>query len=142
MKKYSVVIAIVFIWIGFVCAISFMEAWIKFQAPGVTLPLGLSVGRIVFNALNKVEIVLSLIISISLLFSGSRELKWKIILIVIPVLILAIQTLWFLPLLDVRAEKIIEGQTVPSSVVHFYYIGSEVFKTFCLAFFGINLLKK
>lgn len=30
----------IFLWIGFVLAISFMEAWLKFQAPGITLALG------------------------------------------------------------------------------------------------------
>ena len=48
-------IGIAFIWAGFVCAISFMEAWLKFRAPGVTLPVGLSIGRLIFSALNKVE---------------------------------------------------------------------------------------
>lgn len=50
-----IVIIVTFLWIGFVCAISFMEAWLKFQAPGITVPLGLGIGRLVFNALNTVE---------------------------------------------------------------------------------------
>jgi len=40
---------------GFVLSISFMEAWLKFQAEGVTQAIGLSIGRLVFGALNKVE---------------------------------------------------------------------------------------
>ena len=28
----------IFLWIGFVCAISFLEAWLKFRAPGVSFP--------------------------------------------------------------------------------------------------------
>jgi hypothetical protein len=39
-----------FVRIGFLGAISFMEAWLKFKAPGVTLPI--SIGRLVFSALN------------------------------------------------------------------------------------------
>ena len=42
-----------FLWIGFICAISFMETRLKFRAPGVTLPIGLSIGKLVFRALNK-----------------------------------------------------------------------------------------
>ena len=60
MNKKIAIISI-FIWLGFVGAISFMEAWIKFQAPGVTLPVGLGIGRLVFAALNKVEWVLLLV---------------------------------------------------------------------------------
>ncbi|HQO86046.1 MAG TPA: hypothetical protein PKX84_00190, partial [Bacteroidia bacterium] len=47
------------LWIGFVSAISFMEAWLKFRAPGITIPLGLGIGRLVFNVLNKIEWVLA-----------------------------------------------------------------------------------
>jgi hypothetical protein len=42
-------IAIPFVWFGFVCAISFMEAPLKFQAPNITVELGLGIGRIVFS---------------------------------------------------------------------------------------------
>lgn len=58
--KYPVALAAVFVWLGFVCAISFMEAWLKFRAPGITLPLGLGIGRLVFAALNKVEWILAI----------------------------------------------------------------------------------
>ena len=51
--------AIAFTWLGMVLAISFLEAPLKFRAPGVTLPLGLGIGRIVFRALNLVEAVLA-----------------------------------------------------------------------------------
>ena len=57
-----------FLWIGFVCAISFMEAWLKFRAPGVTIPLGLGIGRLVFNALNKVEWIFATAILGNILF--------------------------------------------------------------------------
>lgn len=49
--KYPVAIAAVFIWIGFVGVISFMEAWLKFRAPGITLSLGLGIGRLVFGGI-------------------------------------------------------------------------------------------
>ena len=58
-----------FSWIGFVCAISFMEAWLKFRAAGVTLPIGLGIGRLVFQALNKVEWVLVIAILVDLLWN-------------------------------------------------------------------------
>ncbi len=52
----------VFMWMGFICAISFMEAWLKFRAPGVTVPIGLGIGKLVFGALNRVEWVFALVI--------------------------------------------------------------------------------
>lgn len=139
--KYPVAIAAVFIWIGFLGAISFMEAWLKFRAPGITLPLGLGIGRLVFGALNKVELVLSTVLIASMLFSGVKEFEWKHLFFIIPFLIVIVQSLWLLPALDVRAEMHIQGQEVAASNLHFYYVGLEVVKITCLLIFGIKLLK-
>ena len=43
------------LWMGFVLAISFMEGWLKFQAPFLPRHLALDVGRHIFAALNAVE---------------------------------------------------------------------------------------
>ena len=67
------IIASVFLWIGFVGAISFMEAWLKFQVPTLTLSVGLGIGKLVFNALNKVELVLAIIILLAL-YRTSKEM--------------------------------------------------------------------
>ena len=85
--KMPIAVAVIatFLWIGFVCAISFMEAWLKFRAPGITLPLGLGIGRLVFNALNKVEWIFALVIITNIIWSGSTELwKWQNLFIIIP----------------------------------------------------------
>ena len=49
-------IAVVFVWLGMVLAISCLEAPLKFRAPDVTLQIGLGIGRLVFRALNTVEV--------------------------------------------------------------------------------------
>ncbi|WP_328388425.1 hypothetical protein [Nocardia sp. NBC_00416] len=38
------------LWLGMVLAISFLEAPLKFRAPGVATELGLGIGRLVFRA--------------------------------------------------------------------------------------------
>jgi hypothetical protein len=48
-------VAVTFVWLGMVLAISFLEAPLKFRAHGVTIPIGLGIGRLVFRALNLVE---------------------------------------------------------------------------------------
>ncbi|MEP1032245.1 hypothetical protein [Ekhidna sp.] len=133
-------ISIVFLWIGFVCAISFMEAWLKFQAPGITLSLGLGIGRLVFGALNKVEIVfaLSLLISTAL----DREIKTKAFaILVIPLLILFIQSIWLLPALDARAELYMLNHPPMSSNLHLSYVIAEVIKVFSLFTYGLQHFK-
>jgi hypothetical protein len=139
--KMPIALIATFLWIGFVCAISFMEAWLKFRASGVTLPIGLGIGRLVFNALNKVEWVFAIAIIGNIVFSKSQLLSFQNLLYIIPLLLLIVQTVWVLPMLDARAELHIQNQIVPPSNLHFYYVGMEAVKVICLTAFGITLFK-
>jgi len=139
--KQPVTLVAIFLWIGFVCAISFMEAWLKFQAPGITLALGLGIGRLVFEALNKVEWVLALAILINLIFI-KRKVDRKLVLTIIPILILLVQTAWLLPMLDIRAQQVIDQEVLAPSNIHFYYVGLEFIKVVALLILGISLFKK
>lgn len=139
--KMPIALICTFLWIGFVCAISFMEAWLKFRAPGITAPLGLGIGRLVFNALNKVELVFAIVILINIFWQTSDILKWQNLAFAVPFTLLLIQTFWLLPALDARAELHIQGQYVPPSNLHFYYVGMELVKIVCLSLFGITLFK-
>ncbi len=98
MKKSGfIAIGIVLFWAGFVSSISFMEAWLKFQAPGVTLPIGLSIGKKVFTALNRVEWVFLFAFLAFLIFVLNSK-KTDIIVVTITIaVILAIQTFFLLP---------------------------------------------
>jgi hypothetical protein len=49
--------SLVNVWLGFILAISWMEAWVKFKAPLLPKYIALDVGRHVFKALNVVETV-------------------------------------------------------------------------------------
>lgn len=139
--KMPMALICTFLWIGFVCAISFMEAWLKFRAPGITVPLGLGIGRLVFNALNKVELVFAIVILINIFWQTSDILKWQNLAFAVPFALLLIQTFWLLPALDARAELHIQGQYVPPSNLHFYYVGMESVKIVGLSLFGITLFK-
>ena len=59
-------VALTFVWLGMVLAISFLEAPLKFRAPGVTLQIGLGIGRLVFRALNSSEVLLAVGILVAL----------------------------------------------------------------------------
>ena len=140
--KFQLAIVSVFLWIGFVCAISFMEAWLKFSAPGVTIPIGLGIGRLVFSALNKVEWLLGLLIIGNLIVSKNKLTTFSNLLYFIPILLLVLQTFWLLPALDARAEIYIQGKIPPASTLHYYFVGIEIIKIRCLAIFGIKLFTK
>lgn len=135
------ILASIFLWIGFLGAISFMEAWLKFKAPTLTLPVGLGIGKLVFNALNKVQLVLALVILLTIYRTSKEIITWKNLYYLIPMALLIFQTLILLPILNTRATAIIENEVIPMSRAHIYYIGLEIVKVTSLFVYGININK-
>jgi hypothetical protein len=129
------VIAIPFIWLGLVGGLSFLEAPLKFTAPGITLELGLGIGRLVFYWLNKIELVLAGLFVFGYLVARPRG-KFVLAAALIVGIILLLQTLWLLPVLDLRAEAVIAGTASPGSSTHIVYIGLEVIKFILLPAIG------
>jgi len=137
---YAAAAALTFFWCGSVVAISFLEAWLKFSAPGVTLPIGLSIGRLVFSALNKLEWVLLIACVICGLVAGARWWQGATWLL-LAAGILLIETFWLLPVLDKRAACVMAGGQPGPSSTHLVFIAAEVIKVVGLVLAGIDLLK-
>jgi hypothetical protein len=142
--KYPFAIMATFLWIGFVGAISFMEAWLKFRAPGLTTPVALGIGRLVFGALNKVEWMFAIVILAHFVFDKHRLLNREMIFIGIPISMLLLQTIWLLPTMGVRTDLLMQGggrgDAGPSNL-HIYYVGMELVKVVFLFIFGFKLFK-
>lgn len=124
-----------FLWAGLVCGISFLEAPLKFTAPGITVTLGVGIGRIVFHALNKVELALGVVTLLCAGRLGVSSRIWTTLLVA--VLILAAQTLWLLPALDARAVALQAGSPNPPSSQHLTYIVLELGKLLGLLTSGV-----
>ena len=132
MSNYSFIVTI--LWIGFVLALSFLEAPLKFQAPSVTTPIGLEIGHLVFHALNRIEWLFAFLIGISLVFGLAPN---RLLLTAGAILIiLIVQTVLLYGPLDARTLAIINGEPVPEAAYHLYYIGLEVVKISVLGFFA------
>ena len=132
-------VAAVFVWLGMVLAISFVEAPLKFRAPGVTLRIGLGIGRLVFRALNVFEYVFAIVISAAL-FTHETELGLNVALIVAVGALLA-QTLLVRPLLSRRSEEVLEGgQDGRRSSAHWVYVTLELVKVIALVWTGVLLV--
>lgn len=129
------------LWIGFVAAISFMEAWLKFRAPGVTLQLGLGIGQLVFKALNKVELVLAFIIGIIGFLTQDFWNGLEYVLYFIALGVLLIQTFWLLPVLDKRIKAHLDNIPLPKSNTHFIYVAAELVKVFSLVMCAVHILR-
>ncbi|GAA1553152.1 hypothetical protein GCM10009789_03350 [Kribbella sancticallisti] len=134
----AVATAVIFLWLGMVLAISFLEAPLKFRAPGVTIPIGLGIGRIVFRALNRAEIALTLVALVAI--TVGRPPGSVVALFAAVVVILAGQLIAVRPRLNRRSDRVLAGENPPRSTVHLYYVALEAAKVLALAALGIRLL--
>lgn len=133
----AVAAAVVFLWLGMVLAISFLEAPLKFRAPGVTVPIGLGIGRIVFRALNRIETVLAVVVLVTVA-TGGPPLSVSV-LTGLAVLLLAVQLTVIRPVLNRRSDRVLAGEELPRSRAHLYYIAGEAAKTLTLLALGSTL---
>lgn len=115
------------LWIGLVAAISFIEAPLKFQAPGITIPLGLGIGRLVFAALNAVEGALLIALAVLALLPrafrivGSRIAWLGALAVVFLVKILVVR-----PPLNARTDLVLAGADPGRSPWHYVYIACDL----------------
>ncbi|MFC5262831.1 hypothetical protein ACFPJ1_12015 [Kribbella qitaiheensis] len=130
--------AVVFIWLGMVLAISFLETPLKFRAPGVDIPIGLGIGRIVFRALNRAEITMALV-TLAAVVVG-RPSSGVAALTVAILVILAGQLIAIRPQLNRRTDRVLAGHNLPRSTTHLYYVALETAKVVALAALGVCLL--
>lgn len=135
MKWKLFALLVVGIWIGMLIGISFVEAPLKFRAPNITLVLGLGIGKLVFSALNKFEIVFSIFMAVWLVKEYKSLETATLISLSIPILLVALQSIWLIPILENRADSIIQGMSVPDTNHHLYYVTFEASKLIFL-FFG------
>ncbi|MCE3551013.1 hypothetical protein LWC33_06030 [Pseudonocardia sp. RS11V-5] len=118
-----------------VLAISFLEAPVKFRAPGITVPLGLGIGRLVFRALNVVEVVLLVGIGVALLLGPrSATVGWTTAAVA---LVLVLQLAAVRPALNARTRRVLAGDPHTGSRAHLVYIALELLKIAGLVVLGL-----
>ncbi|RPF38311.1 hypothetical protein [Streptomyces sp. TLI_185] len=135
----AVAVAVTFVWLGMVLAISFLEAPLKFRAPGVTIPIGLGIGRLVFRALNLVEAVLAVAVVAAAVAAGDPPGRVVGPVAAAAALLLA-QLLVVRPRLNRRSDRVLAGEDLPRSRDHLYYVALEAAKVAALIALGIGLL--
>ncbi|MFZ2239260.1 MAG: hypothetical protein WAV90_06905 [Gordonia amarae] len=137
----ALAMAITFVWLGMVGAISFIEAPLKFRAPGITIPLGLGIGRLVFRALNGVETVWAVVLIVAVAV-GSFTDTGIVIAVAVAVAALAAQVVGVRPALTKRSDAVLAGgDHAHRSHAHFAYVGFEIVKVAALITLGTLLLQ-
>jgi hypothetical protein len=128
--------ALTFVWLGMVLAISFLEAPLKFRAPGVTIPIGLGIGRLVFRALNTVEAVLAAALLAAVLAGGApASVTGPAVGVAV---LLAAQVGVVRRRLGRRSDRVLAGEELPRSRGHLAYVACEVVKVALLVAVGVT----
>ena len=133
----AVAVAAVFMWLGMVLAISFLETPLKFRAPGVTLQVGLGIGRLVFRALNACELALAAVVVAS--FAVQPPATGIAVAAAVAIVSLLAQVLFVRPRLARRSDAVLAGDDGPRSRAHWAYIGLETIKVIALLIAGVLL---
>jgi len=131
-------ITVILFWAGFVSSISFMEAWLKFRVEGVTLNIGLRIGKRIFRALNRMEWVFLISYTILQIYGFNTLNRLIATLSILLFVILALQTFYLLPRLEKRIDLIQTGEKVIKSKLHLYFITAEILKVsflICLSYY-------
>lgn len=133
-------VAIPFVWLGMTGAISFIETPLKFRAPGVTLAVGLGIGRIMFRVMSGVDVVLLVVLSVLVATAdiGSERVVWLLAVLAGTVVV---QVLGVRPRLVHRSDAVIAGREVPGSRLHLLFIVLDLVKLVGLAALGTVLVR-
>ena len=133
---------VVFVWLGMVLAISFLEAPLKFRAPGVTHVIGLGIGRLVFRALNAVESVFALVVAVALAVAIGDDAVGTTAVTGCAIAVAALigELALVRPRLKRRSDLVLAGHTGTRSRAHYAYVAFEVVKVLGLIVGGAALL--
>ena len=137
----ALAVAAVFVWLGMVLAISFLEAPLKFRAPGITIALGLGIGRLVFRALNMCEVLLAAAALVGAVLGHAPT--GALVSLGVAVVALGAQVLGVRPALTRRSDAVLADARAADSGrshAHFVYVGFEAVKVVALVVGGILLL--
>lgn len=122
-------------WLGLLCGVSFLATPVKFQAPSLDLPTALEVGHVTFALLAKVEWLMVILLAGALAL-GSLT-RPRLLLATAVLVVVALQSLWLLPILDARIEAIVAGNPLEPTYHHILYAVTEVAKAVLLFVLGV-----
>jgi hypothetical protein len=120
--------ALVFTWLGMVLAISFIETPLRFTSPGITVALGVGIGRRVFRALNIAEALLAALLVVVAIVGWRRDETVAVWVLVALCIVLLVQAGVLRPLMDRRVTGDTAVPTGPSTSLHPLYVALESVK--------------
>tara|TARA_R110002020_G_scaffold29585_13_gene93484 strand:+ start:7673 stop:8161 length:489 start_codon:yes stop_codon:yes gene_type:complete len=131
---------IAIIWLGMLLGVSFIATPVKFEAPSLSLPVALEIGKATFSLFSRIEWGTAALLMLSILACKRRPLSGLLGAAIVAILIA--ESFWLLPILDARVEAIISGTPTPADWHHVVYIAMEIIKMAGLGALSIHLLSQ
>lgn len=125
------------VWIGLIIGLSFIETPLKFLAPGITTPLGLGIGRLVFISLSIAGWII-LIALTAIARARPRESKFGWLLLGVMWVIMIAESFVIRPALAARSDVIIAGGDPGESWLHYGYIATELALLVALVAYAVH----
>ncbi|MBV8550565.1 MAG: hypothetical protein JOY54_04640 [Acidobacteriaceae bacterium] len=111
-----VFLILITVWAGIIIGVSLIATPVKFQAPSLTMPVGVEIGRYTFRLLARVELCLLIA---SIVAASVAQPRWITTVVLALVIVeCALQRYWLLPVLDDRVSQILAGGTPSFSIHH------------------------
>lgn len=123
-----------FTWLGMTVGVSMIATPVRFSAQSITRPVALDVGRVVFAALNKAELLALVLLLVIVRVSGRSRSLWAWCGVL--ALIVVAQGAWLIPELASRTDVILAGGEPPPSHAHAIYSTLELAKIAILVLVG------
>lgn len=127
---------------GMFMTISFLETPLKFQIEGISLPVALELGKLMFGLSTKIQGLFLIVILIIMLISHKNYTKFDFIVLLGLFFILSLEQCWMLPVLDARVDALSSGKVLPTTPLHDYFIYAETAKAGILILTIILQFKK
>lgn len=140
--KNPFILSVVFFWIGLFVAISFLETPLKFQVSGMTLPIALELGKIMFGISTNIQLGLMVVVFLMLIRKHEKHNKFEFTTFSLIAIILLLEKFWMLPELDARADLLATGKPTPASELHNYFIYAESAKLILLILLGCTQFQR
>lgn len=109
-----------------IIGVSFIATPVKFQAPSLTVPVGLEVGRYTFGLFTRIELCFMIAAIIAAVIAQPR--RTSLLALALVGIQLLVQQYWLLPQLDNRVSQILAGGPILFSTSHWVYAGFEGLK--------------
>ncbi|HVW10306.1 MAG TPA: DUF4149 domain-containing protein [Bryobacteraceae bacterium] len=107
------------LWAGAIIGLSFIATPLKFQAPHLTMPVALEVGRYTFGLFANVESGFLIASVVTAMIARPRRIT--VVAMGAVAAMLLSQRFWLLPELDGRVAQILAGGAITFSASHWIY---------------------